>query len=103
MTVLYSVLHLLVDGVCAMAMFGTFIPQDGGYFNILLYDFCAFALQMPFGVVLDAFHAREEGGNRDGSLLHAKAGKKNVDLDLMTAFIGVLCTIAGAVTHQGVV
>lgn len=99
MTVLYSVLHLLVDGVCAMAMFGTFIPRDGGYFYILLYDFCAFALQMPFGVILDALHAREEGRNRDVSLLHAKTGKKNVDFDLVTAFIGVLCTIAGAVTH----
>lgn len=99
MTVLYSVLHLLVDGVCAMAMFGTFIPQDGGYFYILLYNFCAFALQMPFGVVLDALHAREDGRNRDGSLGHAKAGKKSVDIDLMTAFTGVLCTIAGAVTH----
>lgn len=99
MTVLYSILHLLVDGVCAMAMFGTFIPQDCGYFYILLYNFCAFALQMPFGVVLDALHAREEGRNRDVSLKHAKAGKKNVDFDLLTAFIGVLCTIAGAVTH----
>lgn len=99
MTVLYSVLHLLVDGVCAMAMFGTFIPQDGGYFYILLYNFCAFALQMPFGVVLDALHAREAGRHRDVSFRHAQAGKKNVDIDLMTAFIGVLCTIAGAVTH----
>lgn len=99
MTALYSILHLLVDGVCAMAMFGTFIPQDGGYFYILLYNFCAFALQMPFGVVLDALHAREEGRNRDVSFRHAKAGKKDVDFDLMTAFIGVLCTIAGAVTH----
>ncbi|MDE5819848.1 MAG: hypothetical protein K2N41_06810 [Lachnospiraceae bacterium] len=99
MTVLYSILHLLVDGVCAMAMFGTFIPRDGGYFYILLYNFCAFALQMPFGVVLDALHAREEGRNRDVSLQHVKVGKKSVDIDLMTAVIGVLCTIAGAVTH----
>lgn len=99
MTALYSILHLLVDGVCAMAMFGTFIPREGGYFNILLYNFCAFALQMPFGVALDALHAREEGRNRDVSLRHAKAGKKNVDFDLMTAVIGVLCTIAGAITH----
>lgn len=99
MTALYSILHLLVDGVCAMAMFGTFIPREGGYFNILLYNFCAFALQMPFGVALDALHAREEGKNRDVSLQYAKAGKKNVDLDLMTAVIGVLCTVAGAVTH----
>lgn len=99
MTALYSILHLLVDGVCAMAMFGTFIPRDGGYFNILLYNFCAFALQMPFGVAMDALHAREEGRNRDVSLWYAKAGKKNVDFDLLTAVIGVLCTIAGAVTH----
>lgn len=99
MTVLYSILHLLVDGACAMAMFGTFIPQDSGYFYILVYNFCAFALQMPFGVVLDALHAKEEGRDGDVSLENAKAGKKNGDLDAITAALGVVCTIAGAVTH----
>ncbi len=85
MTVLYSILHLLVDGVCAMAMFGKFIPQEDGYFYILLYNFCAFALQMPFGVVLDA--------------LNAKTGKQKLDFAFLTAVTGVLCTMIGALTH----
>ena len=47
MTVLYSVLHMLIDGVCAIAMLGWFCLGEEGYLNILLYNFCAFALQMP--------------------------------------------------------
>ena len=38
-------------------MFGRFITKDNGYLYILLYNFCAFALQMPMGVVLDALDA----------------------------------------------
>lgn len=80
----YSVLHLLVDGACALAMFGRFITEDNGYLYILLYNFCAFALQMPMGVVLDALDAdRSEGW----------------DYALATAALGVFCTILGAVTH----
>lgn len=85
MTILYSILHLLVDGVCAMAMFGKFIPREDGYFYILLYNFCAFALQMPLGVVLDA--------------LNAKEGKREIDFAFLTAVMGVFCTLSGAFTH----
>ena len=53
MTAIYSILHMFVDGVCALAMFGVFIPQENGYFYMLLYNFCAFALQMPLGIILD--------------------------------------------------
>lgn len=34
MTVLYSILHLLVDGLCAMAMFGRYLPMEYGYIYI---------------------------------------------------------------------
>lgn len=85
MTVLYSILHLMVDGLCAMAMFGKYIPRENGYFYILLYNFCAFALQMPFGVLLDA--------------LNGRSGGRKHDFAFLTAAAGVLCTIAGAVTH----
>lgn len=87
MTAIYSILHLLVDGVCALAMFGTFLSGEDGRIYILLYNFCAFALQMPFGVALDALYERE-GGQRDYAFLFAAAG--------------VLCTMAGAVTHPAV-
>ena len=73
-----------MDGACALVMFGRFITKDNGYLYILLYNFCAFALQMPMGVVLDALDAdRSEGW----------------DYALATAALGVFCTILGAVTH----
>ena len=82
MTAMYSVLHMFVDGVCAYAMFGTFLKQEQGYFYVLIYNFCAFALQMPFGAALD--------------LLHAKSGKQ---FSFVVAGMGVALTFAGAVTH----
>lgn len=85
MTVLYSVWHLLVDGMCAIAMFGKFIPNEVGYFSILIYNFCAFALQMPFGVLLDALNAKNE--------------KQKFDFSFLTAAIGVMCTVVGAFTN----
>lgn len=82
MTAIYSVLHMFVDGVCAFAMFGTFLKQEQGYFYVLVYNFCAFALQMPFGAVLD--------------LMYAKSGKQ---FSFAASCVGVVITLVGAVTH----
>ena len=49
----FSCMHFLVDAACAFAMYGVFKGRDAWYWYILLYNFCAFALQMPLGVVLD--------------------------------------------------
>lgn len=82
MTAIYSVLHMFVDGVCAFAMFGTFLGREQGYRYVLFYNFCAFALQMPFGAVLD--------------LLNRKCGK---EISFVTACTGVAITLIGAFTH----
>lgn len=73
---------MFVDGVCAFAMFGTFLKEEQGYFYVLVYNFCAFALQMPFGAVMD--------------LLYVKSGKH---ISLSVACVGVVLTLVGAVTH----
>ncbi len=90
MTAVYSILHLLVDGVCALAMFGSFLLNEDGYYRILIYNFCAFALQMPLGILLDALNGW--AGERKGRL----------DPAFLTAAGGVLLTIAGALTHPAV-
>ena len=64
MTMLYSLLHFLVDGVCAWGMLGRF----RGFDAILLYNFCAFVLQLPLGAVLDRF------GRRRMPMVFAAAG-----------------------------
>lgn len=54
-----SALHFLVDGVCAVFMFSLFIPQKNGYEYILLYNFCAFVLQLPLGILLDLLNKKK--------------------------------------------
>ena len=51
----YALLHFLVDGVCALSMFGYFATRENWYVHILLYNFCAFAMQMPTVVVAAGF------------------------------------------------
>ncbi len=49
----YSVGHFLVDLACAFLMFSLPISGDDRLLGIILYNFCAFALQMPVGLVAD--------------------------------------------------
>ncbi len=70
MTAFYSALHFLVDGVCAYSMLGRL--REG----FLLYNFCAFVLQLPLGAVLDRAQ-----------------GKK---MPLVFSALGCVLTLAGA-------
>ena len=85
MTAPYAILHFLVDGLCAFAMFGTFSVRENWYLNVLLYNFCAFALQMPMGVVLDTLSRRK--------------CERKYEPSFGFAAVGVMLTCLGAVTH----
>ena len=56
MVAAYACVHFLVDMVCAWAMFSRFLRT--GYESMLVYNFCAFALQMPLGTLADLLHNR---------------------------------------------
>lgn len=79
MTGLYGLVHLLVDGVCAWAMLGRL---GGGWTGILIYNFCAFALQFPLGAVLDRLEDRK--------------------MPRRFAVLGCGLTVLGALTHPAV-
>jgi FSR family fosmidomycin resistance protein-like MFS transporter len=49
----YALSHFLVDFACAFLMFRTVYAADRWYLCLLLYNFCAFALQMPLGLLAD--------------------------------------------------
>ena len=85
MTAPYAILHFLVDGLCAFAMFGTFSVRENWYLNVLLYNFCAFAMQMPLGVVVDGLNRRN--------------GQQKYEPSFGFAVVGVLLTFLGVVTH----
>ncbi len=117
----YSVLHLLVDGLCALAMFGVFLQREKDYLYSLLYNFCAFAMQMPFGVILDALGEEtgaagalpEKAGiaevrSEDMETEQLREGRysklpvdrpKAVDYAFAAVVTGVLFTAAGVFTH----
>ena len=86
LTGLYAAMHFLVDFLCAWAMFGFFQSGRDAYLNILIYNFCAFALQMPFGTLMD--------------LLASEKRKKWMALGCAT--LGAVLTAVGTMTHPAV-
>ena len=81
-TAVWSVLHFLVDMVCAWAMYAFFCA--GNYESFLIYNFCAFALQLPLGVLLDLYR------------------QKHPELPTLCAAVGVAITVTGAFLHPAI-
>lgn len=50
---IYSLMHFLVDFSCAFLIFSQVHSSELFYLLLLIYNFCAFALQMPFGLIAD--------------------------------------------------
>ena len=49
----YAVTHFLVDFACAFLVFNRLDGAPALYMSFLLYNFCAFALQLPLGLIAD--------------------------------------------------
>ena len=85
-TVLLAAMHFVVDFICAWAMYGFFRQGSGGYENLLIYNFCAFALQMPLGTILDLLKERIDGKIRNR-------------FSMIWAVFGAVLTAVGALIH----
>ena len=53
MVAIYSAVHFIVDFACAFIMFRSVSLSSDWYLCILIYNFCAFAMQMPLGIIAD--------------------------------------------------
>lgn len=53
---IYSFAHMLVDFSCAFLMFFTLRSTDYFAVFVLIYNFCAFAMQMPLGILADRWN-----------------------------------------------
>lgn len=84
MLAVYSIAHATVDFACAFLVWRAMADFPDLGVALLLYNFCAFALQMPLGLLAD-------GWNRNGIV--AAAGCVTVAL----AYLPFLPAIAGAV------
>lgn len=52
-TVIYGAAHFWVDLCCALLLYRHFSGSAEWLLLLLLYNFCAFALQLPFGILAD--------------------------------------------------
>ena len=85
-TAIYAVMHFFVDFICAWSMFGAMRAGSFVYEYFLIYNFCAFALQMPLGTLLDVARDRACAGLRKR-------------LPLIWTLLGIVFTGTGAVLH----
>ena len=83
MLTIYSIAHAVVDFSCAFLVYRTMLESPDLGLCLLLYNFCAFALQMPFGLLADSW-------NRNG--LVAAVGC----LAVAAAYLPVLPSLAAA-------
>lgn len=89
-TSIYSILHFTVDGICALAMYSFFTGGTSGYWDFLIYNFCAFALQMPLGTLLDYLN-RSPANDR-----------RQMNFACLFAGLGLILTLVGSVVHPAV-
>lgn len=52
----YSITHFIVDFACAYLMYQAVSKTEYWEISFLLYNFCAFALQMPIGLLADRWN-----------------------------------------------
>ena len=92
----YSVAHAAVDFACAFLVYRTMLDAADLGLCLLLYNFCAFALQMPFGLLAD-------GWNRNGIV--AAVGCAAVALAylplLPSAAAAVIAGVGNGLFHVG--
>ncbi len=67
---LLSLSHMAVDFLCAFSLFRSFADLPEVF---LLYNFCAFALQLPLGILIDAW-VRERNEQSFPALMFVAAG-----------------------------
>lgn len=92
---LYSIAHFWVDLSCAFLAFRFLSGSPDFLLCLLLYNFCAFALQMPLGIWAD-------GLNRNGLLAAVGCGLTAAAFLLPTSLVAaVVAGVGNALFHLG--
>ena len=92
---LYSASHFWVDLSCAFLVFRTLAGTPDFMLCLLLYNFCAFALQMPFGLLADRL-------DRNGAVAAAGCGLIALAyLVPVPAMAAVTAGVGNALFHLG--
>ena len=96
MVSVYSATHFLVDFSCAFIMFRTVIGGPDGFICVLLYNFCAFAMQMPLGILADKWNRNYLFAAIGCGLVGAAFGLRR-----MPVLLAVIVGIGNGMFHVG--
>ena len=95
MTFALSLCHMGIDLLCAFSLYRLFAER---YEAFMLYSFCAFALQMPLGVLIDRW-SLESGKTLRPGLVFVCAG---IVLTVVGSFVSnIILGIGNALFHVG--
>ncbi len=90
-----SAMHFMTDFICAFAVYSRI--KEGRLVDVVLYNFCAFVLQMPLGLLADVLKMKRE---EDSSLLMITAGTVLTVTGLLQAPVWVF-GLGNALFHVG--
>lgn len=90
-----SAMHFMTDFICAFAVYSRI--KEGRLVDVVLYNFCAFVLQMPLGLLADVLKMKRE---EDSSLLMITAGAVLTATGLLQAPVWVF-GLGNALFHVG--
>lgn len=100
-TGIYAVLHFLVDFCCAFFMFRLMADDEQFYLILFWYNFCAFALQMPIGLLADKWNRNALAGTL-GAVLVAISLTLGVFLNTGSGlFLAILAGLGNCLFHLG--
>ena len=92
---LLSICHMGIDFLCAFSLYHSFVRHFEAF---LLYNFCAFALQMPLGIMIDTWSKKSRKTLLPGTVFTI-AG---IILTIVGSFISpIVLGIGNALFHVG--
>ena len=95
LTLLLSLCHMGIDFICTFSLYHSFSRRFEAF---LLYNFCAFALQMPLGILIDAWSLRSNKTMRPGLIFMCTG----VVLTIAGSFVShIILGIGNALFHVG--
>ena len=92
----YSLGHFWVDFSCALLLFSCVLGRPEWHMCVLLYNFCAFALQMPIGLLCDRLNRNSSAACIGCVLVALGWGMRQVPLAA-----AVLAGMGNALFHVG--
>ncbi len=96
----YCSAHFIVDFCCALFMFTLLKDGSAWLYAMLIYNFCAFALQMPLGLIADKL-SRNHYFASAGCILVALSAIIPIDNSITPVLASAVMGLGNALFHVG--